>query len=244
MAKPVKPKAIKPKADDAAAGAGGSPGGAPKGGGLNLQFLMLMLAIMLSSTLGPSLALYFLGPMVLVPAITAHLPAAEGEHGKQEEGHGGEGDEHGGGIHKQLGMSLPLEDFTVNLRQDPTTGARRAQYLRTRMSLSLQVPEEQDCSHAAAGDHGGGGGGGGHGGGAAVDPVAACQTAFEGQMKQYMPTIRDIINTSLMKRTAAEVASLEGQEALKDEVIREVNLVMGPEGYRVQRVNLQDFIIQ
>jgi hypothetical protein len=70
-----------------------------------------------------------------------------------------------------------------------------------------------------------------------------CEQIFTTNMGKYVPTIRDVINASLMKRTASSLASLEGQEALKDEVKEQLNQIMGP-NYQVLRVNFQDFIIQ
>lgn len=256
MPAPVKPKALKPKAsggEDDTASAGAKPasgGGGGGGGGFNLPFIILLLATMLFSVVGSAVTLYFLGPMVLVPAITAQLPKAgeggEGEHG--EAGAHGEG-EHGDGAHPKveaLGINLALSEFTVNLKRLPDT--KGSQFLRTKLSLNVSVPEAENCmmhsdEHAPAE----GGGGGGHGGGAPAapeDPVKACEEGFSKKMAPYVPTVRDIINSALMSRTANEIASLEGQEALKDHIVRETNLVLGNTPYQVKRVNLEDFIIQ
>jgi hypothetical protein len=70
-----------------------------------------------------------------------------------------------------------------------------------------------------------------------------CEQIFKNNMGKYVPTIRDVINASLMKRTASSLASLEGQESLKDEIKDQLNQIMGPD-YSVLRVNFQDFIIQ
>jgi len=47
-----------------------------------------------------------------------------------------------------------------------------------------------------------------------------------------------------MKRSASDIASLEGQELLKDDVIRDVNAIMAGTNYTVLRINLQDFVVQ
>ena len=70
-----------------------------------------------------------------------------------------------------------------------------------------------------------------------------CETLFKEHMGRFVPSIRDIINASLMKRTASQLASQEGQEALKDEIKEQISQIMAPE-YEVLRVNFQDFIIQ
>jgi flagellar basal body-associated protein FliL len=70
-----------------------------------------------------------------------------------------------------------------------------------------------------------------------------CETEFKASMGRFVPTIRDVINSALMKRTASQLASSEGQETLKDEIKEQLSQMMAPE-YEVLRVNFQDFIIQ
>lgn len=258
MGQPLKPKALKPKAANESGGgdapapkpSGGGGGGGGKGG-FDLPFIILIVCMMLFSIGGSALTLFLLGPMVLVPAITEQISAAglgggEGEHGEGGHGEGEHGEAHAAGHGaKGLGLNLELDDFTVNLKKEPDE--RKNSFLVTKLSLSVAVPEEQNClllaSHHGEGD-GGGGHGGGHGGGAAADPMETCQQNFVKSMAPYVPTIRDIINTSLMSRTADQVASLEGQEALKDEVIQQTNTVLGNSEYKALRVNLEDFVIQ
>ena len=292
MAKPTKPKDLKPE-EGAAAGGGAPPAG---GGGLDLKFIITILAIVLFS-LGSSVgSIFFLGPMVLVPAIVEQLP--KGEHGEEGE-HGGEEGHGGGGHHASVGLNLELDEFTANLKRDPN--ARGTQYVRTKVSLSVGVPEAEDCMllmapHAAtvpppsktlalkggktsldtgviAGaaaplitsaaapltnlgtspiqditvdelkreiqqthpELANGGGG--------PSPYDLCLTEFKHHMAVYVPTIRDVINTALMKRTAGNLESLEGQEALKDDIKDQINHLLGGER-KVIRVNFQDFIIQ
>jgi hypothetical protein len=71
----------------------------------------------------------------------------------------------------------------------------------------------------------------------------SCDQVFKNNMGKYVPTIRDVINAALMKRTATALASLEGQEALKDEIKDQLSQILAP-NYSVLRVNFQDFIIQ
>jgi len=261
MAKPVKPKTLKPKT-------GGEPTGseandaeesqaAPKapanksgggGGGTSglLSIIVLSVVMLLSSVAGPVAALYFLGPQLLAPIIAKAVPK-EAEGGEAV----GEG-EHSGVKVSKLGLNLPLEEFTVNLKKDPAL--RGTQYLRARMNLSVVVPEAEDCSpHKAEGAEAGGGhgekpaeGGGGHGAApaAAADPAKACNEAFVGKMATYIPTLRDIVNTALMKRSAAQISTLEGQELLKDEMSQEMNNILATNHYQVVRVNFEEFIVQ
>ena len=267
MAKPVKPKTLKPKtgadsASNEANEAEESQSSAPKapanksgggGGGTGLLSIVILSVVMLlSSVAGPVAALYFLGPQLLAPIIAKAVPKpVEGEGGEAV----GEG-EHGSVKVSKLGLNLPLDEFTVNLKKDPAL--RGTQYLRAKMNLSVIVPEAEDCSpHKAEGGKEGGAEGGGHGekpaeggGGhgaapaAAVDPAKACNEAFVAKMATYIPTLRDIVNTSLMKRSAAQIGTLEGQELLKDEMSQEMNNILAGNHYQVVRVNFEEFIVQ
>jgi flagellar basal body-associated protein FliL len=285
MSKPTKPKDLKP--DEAAGGAPPVP--AAGGGGLDLKFIITILAIVLFS-IGSSVgAIYFLGPMVLVPAIVAQMPKpepAEGAEGEPGEEAGG----HGGGGHTNVGLTLELDEFTANLKADPAL--RGTQYVRTKVALSVSVPEPEDCTklmHPTASAQLGSrtlamGAGvatinavakitalqGGTlagaaaplddvtveqirqessqqkrlaSGGSAASPYDTCLTTFKHNMAIYVPTIRDIINSALMKRTSGNLESVEGQEALKDEIKDQINQLLGEER-KVIRVNFQDFIIQ
>lgn len=83
-----------------------------------------------------------------------------------------------------------------------------------------------------------------NGGGApAPSGPEACLTGFKDKMGQYIPTIRDIVNSALMHRTATQLSTPEGVETLKDEIKEQINQILSEE-YKVIRVNFQDFIIQ
>jgi flagellar basal body-associated protein FliL len=265
MAKPLKPKNLKPQAKADAPSVPAPADTEPvaqknkptKVKGLTMiQTIILAVVMLISSIVGPALTLYFLGPTVLVPMIQQALPQPEGEEGEEGEKHAEEGKagehgkkgEHGEAKASGLGLNLPMEEFIVNLKT--SQGTKGNQFLKAKMSLAVGVPVEEDC-HALGGEHGAEGeakaeGGGGHGGGeaAAIDPVTACNEAFVKKMEAYTPTLRDIINTALMKRTATQISTLEGQEDLKDELVQEMNAVLTNHGYTVQRINLQDFVLQ
>ncbi|MEB3244526.1 MAG: flagellar basal body-associated FliL family protein [Vampirovibrionales bacterium] len=248
MAQPIQPKPIKPKAS--APEAGNAAPNAPKATDPTaeddelsmVKLLILVVAIVVSSVLSAGAATYFLAPMVLVPAITesivAELPAGEGEEGGEE----GEEAPHA----SVVGMNLEFDEFTVNLKPDPTR--RGNQYLRAKIAMSLKVPPEQDCTAPAHGEGHEAAAApaeGGHGGGApAADPMEACNKAFNSHMGRYVPSIRDIVNTALMSRSASTLGSGDGQEALKDEIKEEVTHLIAGDGYEVLRVNFSDFIIQ
>jgi flagellar basal body-associated protein FliL len=286
MAKPVKPKALKPKTGAPSGGneaadevntheasspeASGSPNrkktSSPSSGEslTMLQTIILAAVMLVSSIVGPMAALYFLGPTIIKPLIAqaqpaeGEAPAGEEGHGGGEsgEGHGGEHGAHGGaGGHgeasaSQVGMTLKFEDFTINLKKDPTL--RGNQYLSAKMSVSVQVPKDKDCLTPliapAEGEHGAAhaeGGGGGHGESApAGSPLETCQKGFQEAMTPFVPTLRDIVNTAFMKRTATQVASVDGQESLKDEITTEMNSVLTNSNYNVLRVNFENFVVQ
>jgi len=265
MAKPIKPKSLKPKSSgESSEGGGGSDapakaasskassGTATTKGPNMLQTIILGVVMIIASIAGPALTLYLLGPTMIAPMIQKAMPAvaaegeagAEGEHGEAAAGEEGHGDAHGAAAKgPSLGLNLAMEDFTTNLHQ--VEGVKGNQFLRAKMSLAITVPEAEDCNLLGGHDEHAEAAGGGHGAPAvAVDPVEACNETFAKKMAAYTPTLRDIINTALMKRTAKELSTLEGQEELKDELKHEMNAMIGNSGYAIQRVNLQDFIIQ
>lgn len=266
MARPTKPKDIKPKAegDVATLPVGGGDGAAPSGGGgLDLKFIITLIVVVLSTTLTSAASVYFLAPMVVMPPLEKQLKEISkgAAHGAEAEGeHGGNADSHA----NDPGMNLELDEFTVNLKDDPSVDG--SQYLRAKMSLGITVPPEENCynlgeHHASAipaitpgrgrivgaaanidqrrpvdrSQVANGGGG--------PDPKTLCITTFKDNMSKFVPTVRDVVNAALMKRTAGSLSTLEGQEALKDEIKESINQFMG-EKYQVARVNFEDFIIQ
>jgi flagellar basal body-associated protein FliL len=267
MAKPIKPKSSKPLAkieesapsEEATPKASKKDAPSPLSKGLTMfQTIILAVVMLIASVVGPAATLYFLGPTLLVPMIQKAIPASteegeEGEEGEKPEGeHGKEGKEgeHGKEAPKtpSLGMNLPMEEFIVSLKT--SQASKSTQFLKAKMSLAIAVPEGEDCNAPAEEGEGKpeakaeGGEHGGEGAGKAEDPAAACNEAFVKKMDAYVPTLRDIVNTALMKRNASQIATLEGQEDFKDELVSEMNAVLSNHGYTVQRINLQDFIIQ
>ncbi len=277
MARPTQAKDIKPDEIEAELDAEASGGGGGKTSALDLKFIITILAIFIAGIGGSVASIMFLAPMVLGPVIQEQVIAATGATPAE---HGGEhGEEHGGGHgghghpSQSIGMLLDLEEFTVNLKNDP--GLRGNQFLRTKLSLSVALPEEQYCDPTGGGHHANVPT---HGaiaratvpslagpfavaaivppalqakageytiasGGSAPDPFVVCTTAFSKNMSPYTATMRDIINQALMKRTAGTLATIEGQEMLKDEIKTQINSLLGNH-YQVIRVNFSDFIIQ
>ncbi len=263
MAKPIKPKSSKPlaKVEESAPSEESSPTPSQKDDysfqlskGLTMFQTIILAAVMLiASVVGSAATLYFLGPTLLVPMIQKALPAEateEGEEGEKPEGkEGEEGKKPEAPKTPSMGMNLPMEEFIVSLKT--SQASKSTQFLKAKMSLAVAVPEGEDCNAPVeeAGKEGkpeekAEGGEGGEGKGAAEDPAVACNEAFVKKMDSYVPTLRDIVNTALMKRNAQQIATLEGQEDFKDELVSEMNAVLSNHGYTVQRINLQDFIIQ
>ncbi len=259
MARPTKPKDMKPKADGEVAAVPAPAGGGGGGAAFDLKYIILLVLVVVASVLGSVGSAYLMTTMFVVPEITKMSHAAGGEEGG-EAGHGEEGG--GGEAHAQVGMNLELDEFMVNLKPDAAIGGN--QYLRAKMALSIKVPEAENCyaeKHAmvprgakvtgvtiAAANLKGRIAG-------AAAPVdrtmlasggesgPSCEDIFKNNMSKYVPTVRDVINGALMKRTASQLASLEGQESLKDEIKEQLSSIMAP-NYEVLRVNFQDFIIQ
>lgn len=250
MARPTKPKDLKPKVDEEG-GAPAAPVAAGGGGGLDLKFIIMVVVILVATIGGSVGSSYLMTTMFVVPELSklAHAPAGgEGEAGGHAPaGHDGASTETPG---SEVGMNLELNEFMVNLKPDPNMPG--SQYLRAKMALSIKVPEAQNCyaqHHAFLMPVGKGKI---LGAAAPVDRTLlanggeagpSCEDVFKNNMSKYVPTVRDVINASLMKRSATLLATLEGQESLKDEIKEQLTSIMAPD-YQVLRVNFQDFIIQ
>jgi flagellar basal body-associated protein FliL len=276
MARPTKPKDLKPKTEgEAVPPVAGMPvttnGSAP-----DIKFILLLVIMVISSILGSAGSVYLMTSMLITPEIHKISQAGGGEaHGEGEAA--AEGGAEGETPANAVGMNLELDEFMVNLKPDASLGGN--QYLRAKMALSIKAPDEQNCykeekkaslkptaTIAMVRTLNGG-----HLAGAAapigqLQPTSQperqlhtvdrellanegesgpppCETHFKESMGKYVPSIRDIINASLMKRTASQLASQEGQETLKDEIKEQISQIMAPD-YEVLRVNFQDFIIQ
>lgn len=122
MARPTKPKDVKPKAlepvpETSAKGGGGAPG---------MNMIVMALIIVLCTTLSTAASMYFLAPMIIKPLIG------------QGAAHGGEGEGEGEGEHlPSVGPILELDEFTVNLKD--TDGVQR--YLRAKISLTVTAED-------------------------------------------------------------------------------------------------------
>lgn len=247
MARPTKPKDLKPKVEGESPAPAAPPAGG--GGGLDLKFIIMVVVIILATIGGSVGSSYLMTTMFVMPELAkmSHAPAgAPGEEGHAPTGHDGASTEG-----NEVGMNLELDEFMVNLKPDPAL--QGSQYLRAKMALSVKVPEPENCyaaqPHASAIPYGDGRIVGAaapvdretlaSGGGSAP----SCEDVFKKNMSKYVPTVRDVINASLMKRNATLLATLEGQESLKDEIRDQLNTIMAP-NYQVLRVNFQDFIIQ
>jgi flagellar basal body-associated protein FliL len=255
MARPTKPKDLKPKVEGEIAEASAAGGGG-RGGGLDLKFIIMVVVILIATIGGSVGSAYLMTTMFVVPEIGKIAKAAGA--GGEAHAEGGEGAGHDGASTEaaghEVGMNLELDEFTVNLKADPTMEG--TQYLRAKMALSIQVPEKQNCyleEHEKKAMVPEELIPGGKVVGAAV-PVdrtmlanegggPSCDQIFKNNMSKYVPTARDVINAALMKRTASSLSTLEGQESLKDEIKDQLSQIMAPE-YKVLRVNFQDFIIQ
>ncbi|HEY9687676.1 MAG TPA: flagellar basal body-associated FliL family protein [Coleofasciculaceae cyanobacterium] len=249
MARPTKPKDLKPKAEAEVASVPAPPSGG--GAAFDIKYIVMLVIVVLASLLGSAGSTYLMTTMVVIPELSKLSAAPAGDSENPDE-HGGEATEN------QVGMNLELDEFTVNLKADAAVNG--SQFLRAKMALSVKVPEAENCyaEHQASLP----GpvvavvnalpGGKVAGAAAPVDRTLlasggeggpSCEDIFKNNMAKYVPTVRDVINAALMKRTAGQLASLEGQEALKDEIKEQLTAIMAP-NYEVLRVNFQDFIIQ
>lgn len=256
MARPTKPKDLKPKVEGEGAAPAAASAPAGGGGGLDLKFIVMVVVIVIATIGGSVGSSYLMTTLFVMPEIAKSAKAAPaGEAGAEAEAGKPTGPD-GASTEtpaSEVGMNLELDEFTVNLNPDPSMPG--SQYLRAKMALSVKVPEKENCyaeEKKAEALPGSIDGGKILGAAAPVDRTMiagegesgpSCEDIFKHNMSKYVPTIRDVVNGSLMKRNASVLATLEGQEALKDEIKDQLNQIMAPD-YQILRVNFQDFIIQ
>jgi flagellar basal body-associated protein FliL len=267
MSSPAKPKEMKPKDETEAAAPSAGAAPAPAGG-LDIKFIILVIVMVVSSILGSAGSVYLMTSVFVTPEIQklAKAKPAEGEGAEKEAK--GEGET----STNEIGMNLELDEFMVNLKTDAALGGNQYLKAKVALSIKPPDKENCFLKKEKAQLSPEGGkviafnrsvlGYGTFAGAAApiaydktsdFDPTLLagegeggpppCETEFKANMGHYVPTIRDVINAALMKRTASQLASSEGQEVLKDEIKEQLTQMMAPE-YEVLRVNFQDFIIQ
>jgi flagellar FliL protein len=217
MARPTRPKDLKPRAVESEHEPDISPKhGSPSSSGNTINLVMLCIAITLCTTIASAASMYFLAPIIIKPMLAQTQPAGEGEEGEfAEEGEEGEAGESLPGV----GPVVDLEEFTVNLKD---RGEER--YLRADLSLMVTAGDPQFENLKGEALH-------------------QWQEEFHLEMAHYVPAIRDIVISSLTKRTAAELGSTVGKEQIKNEIKRSVDALFHGK-HQVIRVNFENFIIQ
>ncbi len=130
------------------------------------------------------------------------------------------------------GIIIDLGEFTMNLADV----APRA-YLKAEVAIEVSMletdPQAQTQTEKPSGGHG-------HGGG---DAQPTGKEAFEQEMLQFKPAIRDAIITVLSGKTSDELATTTGKELAKEEISEQVNAIFGGER-EVLRVSFGQFIMQ
>ena len=131
MARPTKPKDLKPKTETEIAPAASSGGGGGGSVGLDIKFIITIAAIVISSLIGSAASVYFLSPLVMKPMVSEIAKSASTNNGDQQ---GAAQDDQ-----NKVGMNLELDEFMVNLKEDPAIGGN--QYLRAKLSMNISVPK-------------------------------------------------------------------------------------------------------
>jgi flagellar FliL protein len=165
-----------------------------------------------------------------VPAIAAQFDGGDG-HGSSDDGAGG----HSEGAAEVIylpGQGVMVETGTkiVNLA-DP--GGRR--YLKSGVTIEVNPPPHEAASGEAtaeSGDHS-------SGAAAADDPV---MIEFNDKMSKRLPIINDIITTILSGKTFDQVYTVDGKEALRQEIMAELNHRL-PD-LKVIAVYFTEFVVQ
>ncbi len=138
-------------------------------------------------------------------------------------------DEEGEEDEVQKGIIVDLGDFILNLCDE-----NQKKYLKVNVAIEVtkkdtDFPEVEPAK----------GGGHGHDAAPAVDPMEAIQK----EMNQYKPAIRDAVITNLSSKTSAELATAAGKELSKEQILNDINSILGGER-EVLRVSFGQFIIQ
>ena len=131
----------------------------------------------------------------------------------------------------ERGIIVDLGDFILNLCDEA-----QKKYLKVNVAIEVTKKDTDFPAEAPAAK-------GGHGHGeeapAAADPMAAIQS----EMNQFKPAIRDAVITNLSSKTSTELATAAGKELAKEQIINDINSILGGER-EVLRVSFGQFIIQ
>lgn len=141
-------------------------------------------------------------------------------------------DEEDTGDEIQHGIVVDLGDFILNLCDEA-----QKKYLKVNVAIEVSQKDTdfpEDGTQVKSGGHGG------HGEApVAADPMEKIQK----EMNQYKPAIRDAVITNLSSKTSAELSSAAGKELAKEQIINDINAILGGER-EVLRVSFGQFIIQ
>ncbi len=193
---------------------GNEPQSAPKEGPNLMSTIIMAVIIILCTTISSAASVYFLAPIVLKPLLAQSQVKGEGDAGGGDAADEGDGEKE-----PTIGPVLDLEEFTVNLK-DP--GGQH--FLRA--DLSITVTADDPKFEKLTGE-----------------AMTKWEEDFKHEMSHYVPAIRDIVITSLTKRTSSELESAEGKDTIKNEIKNQVDGLMQGK-HKVIRVNFENFIIQ
>ena len=144
------------------------------------------------------------------------------------------GEDEGDSDEIQKGIIVDLGDFILNLCDE-----NAKKYLKVNVAIEVSKKDDDFPKEDASAKGGGGHGGHGEAAPAPADPLAAIQA----EMNQYKPAIRDAVITNLSSKTSAELATAAGKELAKEQIMNDINSILGGER-EVLRVSFGQFIIQ
>ncbi len=142
------------------------------------------------------------------------------------------GEDEGDSDEIQKGIIVDLGDFILNLCDE-----NAKKYLKVNVAIEVSkkdtdFPKEDPNAKS-----------GGHGHGEAAAPAADPLAAIQAEMNQYKPAIRDAVITNLSSKTSTELATAAGKELAKEQIVNDINAILGGER-EVLRVSFGQFIIQ
>ena len=215
MAKPEKPKDIKPKTEGEEGGAAAKPK-APIDGNMkmiviNLVTTVLICVLFLSIT-------YVMMASLLNSKLSSTKPATDEAATADDSG-----DSNAEEV--QRGIIVDLGDFILNL-----SDVSPRKYLKVNVALEVShSPNDPDPNAPAKKEKEGEG--------------AAAANPMEAELAQFKPAIRDAVITTLSSKTSAEVSTVAGKELAKEQITEAVNGIFAGDR-EVIRVSFGQFIIQ
>ena len=122
--------------------------------------------------------------------------------------------------------AVPSPQLAINNRVFNLAG-NASGYKYVKLSLIVQFADEKGDFAKAKGD-----------------ALTKLETAFAADNTAAMSAFNDVLTTSVSSKTAADLATVQGKEALRQELISKFNQALAGSSERVTYVTFSDFVMQ